>query len=317
MPITVARLTLSPTQFADLVPVEKAALEALGFRYIACDLKKGEVPPADVARAEVIIGNTSYPLREKEIAHFSQLQLVIICNSGYDHVDTHLLDERNIAWLHLPQPRAIDVSETTIMMMLDMLRRSPWQYRQFTAGHWVRNQIENTSRLAGKTVGIVGFGHIGKRVATLLAPFQPEVVLAFDPFLDDAEFIAYPVQRCVSLIELVKTCDIVTLHCSLTPSSHQCINRDVLRHARQSLRLINTARGGVVALEAVCEALENGIMSAYAVDVFPEEPLAPDHWLRHHPAVYGTPHSAGYSRDMLFHLIDEEVRVLREWLAAY
>ncbi|MBB5021151.1 NAD(P)-dependent oxidoreductase [Desulfurispira natronophila] len=313
----IARLTISPHQFNNLVSREKAAFARLGLDYICHHHRKGETPHPTVQDAHIIIPNTSYPIGKKELDAFKNLRGVLIPNSGYDHVDLEALQQRGIHWVHLPGPRAIDVCESTIMMMLDSARRSPWLYHNMEQGVWVRDQVEGTRRIRGRTIAIVGFGHIGRRLSTMLAPFEPAIIGVYDPYVAPQILESYPVRHFQHLQELVQLSDIITLHCSLTPSSRSLINHDLLQHFPANSCLINTARGPIVVEEDVRRSLDDGQLGTYATDVFAQEPLPPEHWMSKHPRVLCTPHVAGYSFEMLEQLIVDEVWAVKKWLDAW
>ncbi|ADU66046.1 D-isomer specific 2-hydroxyacid dehydrogenase NAD-binding protein [Desulfurispirillum indicum S5] len=309
----VARLTISPRQFQQLVPFEQKTLESAGFAYTCVHHEKGEIPHPAVRDAHVIIPNTSYAISAEVLAYFPNLEGILIPNSGYDHVDMAAVADRRIRWQHLPVPRSIDVSESTIMMMLDLLRKSSSIYQSMQQGHWVRNQIRGTGRLHGKDIGIIGYGVIGRRVSGMLKSFEPRSLGYYDPFVAADEVYDHAVQRYSDLKTLLSSCSVVSLHCSLTTSSQNMIDDEALSHLQPGSYLLNTARGKVVDESAVQRALNGGILAGYAADVFQDEPLGANHWMRSHPQVLCTPHIAGYTFEMLEQLVEHERAALISW----
>lgn len=309
----IARLTVSPQQFNRLVDNERQVLEQLGLRYQVHHHRNEQEPDPQVLDAQIVLVNSRYQLDTARIDKFTQLEFILIPNSGFDHVDWQYAQDKGIDCSCIPEPRCIDVSETTLMAMLESVRKSPETYDRMRQGAWHRNEIEGTSRLLDQIIGIIGVGHIGSRVCQLLRPFEPRAVLACDPFVDPDRIRALGA-RPVELDELLAHAQIISLHCSLNPGTRNMVDREFLERMHPGATLINTARGKLIDEDALKAALENGTPGAYFGDVFANEPLAADHWLRAHPRAFLSPHVSGYSFPMLSQLIAEEVRYVRRWM---
>jgi phosphoglycerate dehydrogenase-like enzyme len=150
--------------------------------------------------------------------------------------------------------------------------------------------------LCGKTLGLVGFGRIGREVARRAQAFDARVIY-FDPLVSEAgDLLA---TRCASLAELVATADIVSLHVPLTADNRQFVNDELLRQFKPGAVLVNTARGGLVDEPALARALASGRLAGAALDVLAPEPPDPNNPLLHLDNVLVTPHIAAGTRDAL------------------
>lgn len=160
--------------------------------------------------------------------------------------------------------------------------------------------------LDGRTVGLIGFGHIGRLVADMLAPFGVKIFV-YDPYVR----VTDPRVTQVSLEELLQTADFVSLHARVTPETTHLINARTLAMMKPSAHLINTARGPLVDYDALVEALQKGVIAGAALDTFHLEPLPADHPLTRLPNVTLTPHVAGSSKQVVWRAIDRLAEDLR------
>ena len=192
---------------------------------------------------------------------------------------------------------SLDVAEHTLMLMLSALRRFADFDRFVKAGSWRGiDSGTKTFTLNGKTVGIVGFGNIGRRVAALLQPFGCTVVFsdAFPPPKDVSDRLN---AQQVSLPDLFGRADLITIHVPLNPDTRNLVNAQTLALMKDTAWLINTCRGEVVDEEALFEALTGKLIAGAALDVLVKEPPAPDHPLLSLDNVLFTPHTAGVTFD--------------------
>jgi D-3-phosphoglycerate dehydrogenase/C-terminal binding protein len=178
---------------------------------------------------------------------------------------------------NVPDYGTNDVADHTMAMLLALCRRLPVYYdalRQDPVGAWVPETGGEVRRLTGATIGIVGLGRIGTAVAVRARAFGMRVVF-YDPYLPDGFDKSLQVERIASLEELVAASDFISIHAPLTPETATMIDYRVLSLVKPGATLINTARGGIVCLDAVYRALRNNRLSAFAADVLETEP--PDH----------------------------------------
>lgn len=258
-------------------------LEAAG-----CDLvvAPAHASVADLAAlshdADALLGATFRGRMDRAFLTISpHLRLVAKYTIGVDDVDLEVATELGILVTHSPtEANWGGVAEGALAMILAMLKRVRERDRHVKAGGWREPPIYGTylgrrgDGYEGITVGIVGLGRAGGRVAELLRPWNLRV-LAADPYVAPEEFARHGVER-VDLEPLLRAADVVTLHCNLTPETRGLLDRRRLALMKPTALLVNTARGSVVDLEALCAALEAGALAGAALDVLPEEPPSPD-----------------------------------------
>lgn len=204
------------------------------------------------------------PLTERVFQVTPTLKVVSRCGTGLDSVDLKAAQDYGIAVLNTPEAPAQAVAEFTMGLMLSLLRQINLVDQAVRKGEWPRLQGR---LLAAQTVGIIGIGHIGRRVAKLCQAFEAKVI-AHDPF-------ATQVPQGVTLMpleELLSSADIITLHLPYTPQTHHLLDEKVLASLKPEAVIINAARGGLIDECALIEALNSGRVSAAALDTFEQEP---------------------------------------------
>ncbi len=236
-------------------------------------------------------------------------RLVITTTSGYDNLDLELLRARGLAAARLPEARRDAVVETTLAMLLGALRGLGPLQAAAREGRWTRGELPafGLRSVAGRRVGVVGLGVIGARVAQALQALGADV-LGLDPAgLPDGVAAA-------DLETMLQTCDALTLHCDLNPSTRGLISGPRLALARPELVLVNTARGALVDTEAALDSLRGGRLGALCLDVFPAEPCP---WLSQTAALPNltlTPHAAGWHVDLPARLREGLARAVSAWV---
>jgi D-3-phosphoglycerate dehydrogenase len=210
---------------------------------------------------------------------------------GYDNVDIEAARRSGVTVTNVPDYCLDEVADHTLALILAHLRGIAAADRDVRGGGWTfpRDRIR---RLFGLRLSLLGLGGIGRRVATRARAFG-FVVTAYDPFLTDWDL--EEVARADSVTELVSNADILSLHVPLTSANRHIINADTIAAMRGRPLLVNTARGGLVDLDAATTALAEGCLSGLAIDVAEPEPLPPDHPLRAATAALVTPHMAFHS----------------------
>jgi D-3-phosphoglycerate dehydrogenase len=241
-------------------------------------------------------------LDRDRLVSMPELRIVAKYTIGVDDVDIDAATEHGIVVTHSPtEANYGGVAEGTVAFMLAILKRLAARDRAVRAGHWRSDALVGTYLGArgdgypGITVGIIGLGRIGRRVAELMAPWKISL-LAADPYIDDEVFARYGAEA-VGLEELLGRADVVSVHCQLTGETEGLIDRQRLALMKPGAVLINTARGRIVDVDAVCEALDSGRLGGAALDVFPEEPPpAGSVILRTDDRVILSPHMAAANR---------------------
>jgi D-3-phosphoglycerate dehydrogenase len=227
------------------------------------------------------------------------------CGVGLDNVDVPAATARGIRVLNLPGCNAQTMAEHTIALMLAVTRGVVNAADSVTRGHWADRAAYDRDEANGKTIGIVGLGNIGARVAGVCDALRMQVVYA-DPISRD---VHYPR---LDLPDLLATADIVTLHCALTDATRGMIDAGAIARLKPGAILVNTARGAIVDQDAVARALHAGHLAGYAADVLETEPPTPDDPLLHASNVVITPHVGSLTRSTYREICVESVRnVLR------
>lgn len=218
------------------------------------------------------------------------LKLVITATSGFDHIDWKLCEQKGITAAFTPEANANATAELTLFLMASLLRKTLTQIQNAKQGRW-REGLTRGEGLEGKTLGIVGLGRVGSKVARLAKAYDMNV-LGFDPYAPPSAFEG--LER-LSLIELLRTSDIVSLHVPLTKETKNLINLATLEEMPSGVFLINASRGAAVDESEVLVALRNGHLAGAAFDVLEREPPVYSNELLHHPRVIVTPHVGAFT----------------------
>lgn len=249
------------------------------------------------------------PLPGRVIDACDALQFIDIAFTGVDHVDLDAARRKSVTVSNASGYSTTAVAELTVCMMLSLLRNVSAVEARCRAGQTKDGLVG--CELAGKTVGIVGTGAIGLRVAALCHAFGCEVIAYSRTQRADApDYVRY-----VPLDALMTLSDVVTLHCPLTEETRGMINEQRLALMKPGAILINAARGGVVDTRALADALESGRLGGAGVDVFDSEPpLCTDHPLLHTPNTLVTPHVAFATAESMELRADIVFDNLNQWL---
>jgi D-3-phosphoglycerate dehydrogenase len=223
------------------------------------------------------------------LAGSTRLKVVGRAGIGVDNVDLAAATAAGVAVMNTPGGNANAVAEFVLGLMLAMARNIPAASASMQAGRWDKKRLGGWE-IKGRTLGIIGLGHVGRLLATRCVALGMHVV-AYDPFLSEAGVAAAGADK-VDLATLFQRSDVITCHTPLTPKTKGMIGPAAFKKMKRGAVLINAARGGVVDEMALFEALQAGRVSGAALDVFAEEPPAADHPLRSHPGVILTPHLA-------------------------
>lgn len=252
------------------------------------------------------------PLPGRVIDACDALQFIDIAFTGVDHVDLDAARRKSVTVSNASGYSTTAVAELTVCMMLSLLRNVSAVEARCRAGQTKDGLVG--CELAGKTVGIVGTGAIGLRVAALCHAFGCEVIAYSRTQRADApDYVRY-----VPLDALMTLSDVVTLHCPLTEETRGMINEQRLALMKPGAILINAARGGVVDTRALADALESGRLGGAGVDVFDSEPpLCTDHPLLHTPNTLVTPHVAFATAESMELRADIVFDNLNQWLQGH
>jgi D-3-phosphoglycerate dehydrogenase len=253
------------------------------------------------------------PLTARVIGQLHPCRVITRYGIGVDNIDVAAASQAGIWVTNVPGFCAAELAEHSMAMVLSLIRRIPRLDASVRAGGWETIGIMRPTRQLSKlTIGLVGFGHVGRDVARLARAFGM-TVLATAPRTTSDEMAAHGVTS-VSLDELLARSDVVTLHLPLTPASRHLIDAAHLRLMKPSAILINTSRGPIVDESGLIDALQEGRLAGAGLDVLETEPPRGDNPLLAMDNVILTPHAAYYSDDSLAFLqtavAEEVVRVL-------
>jgi D-3-phosphoglycerate dehydrogenase len=251
---------------------------------------------ATAADAAGILFRGGPPCTEALMAACPRLRVVGRHGVGLDTVDIPAATRLGVAVVHAPASNSQAVAEHALMLMLACVKRAFANDRMTRAGDWsARHEVHNTE-LAGKTLGIVGIGNIGRRVARFAGAIGMRV-LACDPYVAPDEVRRRGAEPVGSLEELLPQVDVLTCHTPLTPETRHMINDKTLALLRPGSVFVNTSRGGVQEERAVFEALVTGRLGAAGLDVFETEPSPLDNPLFNLDTVVCSSHIAGVTRE--------------------
>ena len=228
------------------------------------------------------------------------LKVVSRFGVGVDSIDIDAATELGVMVCNVPGSNTTEVADHAMSLLLLMTRRLYEAITNTRAGAWADDPqaraVLNPSmrRLAGQTIGIVGFGNIGRAFATRVRGFGVNRILAFDPYVNQLAADLYGVQL-VDFETLTGEADCISIHCSATDESRYLFNAETFRRMKSTALLVNAARGPIVNEEALADALESGEIEAAAIDVTEIEPLPSDSRLLRIPNCYVTPHVAAMS----------------------
>jgi D-3-phosphoglycerate dehydrogenase / 2-oxoglutarate reductase len=234
------------------------------------------------------------------MAELPELRMVGRYGVGYDIVDVEAARERGVWVANVPDYGTEEVAVHALSMALSLLRHLPLYDRDVKAGRWHSASTGPLYRLKNSTLGVVGLGRIGGTFARRASPWFGRT-LGCDPYLEDDAWLE-GVER-ASLEEVFSESLVVSLHPPLTDETREFIDRGLLERMQDGSYLVNTARGGLVVMDDLLWALEEGPLAGAGLDVLPQEPPPQDHPLLSNPNVILTPHAAFYSVEA-----EEEVR---------
>jgi D-3-phosphoglycerate dehydrogenase / 2-oxoglutarate reductase len=242
---------------------------------------------AQLAEAEALIVRGDAFVTADDIAAAPKLRVIGRSGVGVDNIDLTAAAARGIPVVIAPGPAARAVAEGALAFAFALLKRLPELGAAVRAGDWAARDRVEVLDVAGATMGIVGYGRIGRELGDLARALGMHV-LAHDPDVDDA---ATPLDA------LFANAEIVSLHAPLTDETRGLVGPELLAQANTGLILVNTARGALVSsLDDLLAALESGRLGGVGLDVFEEEPPDPSHPLFVHPRVLVTPHALGLTR---------------------
>lgn len=286
-----------------------AGFEALGDVTVYEHTKADEVA-ARIAGAQVVYTNKT-PLTRATLEDARELRFIGVLATGFNVVDIEAARERGIPVSNIPTYGTQAVAQYVFALLLEICHRVGHHAEAVQAGRWTNGRDfcfwdYPLMELSGKTMGIVGYGRIGKATAQIARAFGMRVV-AYDAFVKAPEVLP--------LNDVLAQADVLSLHCPLTPENTGMVNRETIGRMKDGVILINTARGPLIQEDALREALVDGKVYAAALDVVSAEPIRPDNPLLGLDNCLITPHIAWASRESRQRLMDIAVANLEAFLS--
>ena len=297
---------------------EEEQFKALGVDFAYDQLKLGS--PEQILNlagdADIVIVNMA-KMNAEVIAGLRRCKLMIRHGVGYDNVDVAAVTARNIAFSYVPDYCVEEVAEQAVMLIFACQRKLLLQnrllYDSAAKGTWVFDPIYPVYRLSGKTLGIVGFGRIGAAVRQMMQGFRMRLLVC-DPYLSEERKKECGIET-LPLDHVLKESDVVTIHTPLNRETHHLIDEPQLQLMKRSAILVNTARGGVVNLQALDKALREGWIAHAGIDVYEEkEPPDADLPLLHNERAICTPHLSWLSEEAGWSIREKIVEDVRRYV---
>ena len=282
-----------------------------GFRAAFLPAQTQEALQNEIAGAEYLLAGGRLKITREALDQAGSLRMIQRSGVGLDALDLDAIREKGLPLYVNQGVNAESVAEHALLLILASLRRLPEIDRNTKNGIWKKQeQGVRTAELKGKTVGIVGMGHIARILAELLRPFHVRL-LYHSRSRADAAFERQTGLQWAELPALLANADVITLHCALTPETRHLIREETLAQVKPGAILVNTARGALVDTAALAEALRSGRLSFAALDVHEQEPIPADYVLKELDNVILTPHVAGVTADSFRAMMHEAFRNIR------
>jgi len=292
-------------------------------RKLGCYVKRFEVPKNISGRElakilagyQFVIASVTPQYSRDFFENNDDVVMIVRHGIGVDNIDLKAAEEHGVIVARVPGRREREaVAEHTIALLLSALRWIPQAYNAVRHGKWGERAKFVGKEISNLTVGIVGLGNIGSRVAEILSKGFGAKIIVYDPYVPEEKIRKLGYERACSLKELFSKCDVVSLHAVLTDETYHMVNRDVLMNARKSVIIVNTARGELIEQKALIEAIEKGIVASVAMDVVEHEPIDKNHPLLKYENVIITPHIAAYTWEAIRGMDEAMVEAIKSFL---
>ena len=248
---------------------------------------KEDALAAKIAGFDALVIRSGSKVTKKVIEAADRLRVIGRAGIGVDNVDVGAASKRGIVVMNTPTGNAVTTAEHAIALLMSLARKIPQATASMKAGKWEKSKLQGRE-LAGKTLGILGLGNIGRIVADRAKGLRMNVI-AFDPVLS-ADRAAQLGVELVPLEDLFRRADAITAHTPLTAETRGVVNDETIAKMKKGVLLVNCSRGGVYDEAALVRGLESGHLGGVALDVFVEEPVLAGHALVAHPNAIVTPH---------------------------
>ena len=293
------------------IELERALFNEAGIDVAIAQCKSEDDVIAHGGRCRAILLQYA-PITDRVLAQLPDVGIISRIGAGYDTIDAAACEKRGVWLANSPDYGVGEVATHALALALAAIRNVVAYHRDISAGEWHFLSSGALRRPSELTLGIVGLGRIGKRMAHVSRNVFKRVI-GCDPYLIDGDFPPY-VERMRGLQALAAQSDIVSLHTPLTDETRGFIGAAFFAAAKRGFTLVNTSRGAVVDLPDLIAALDSGIVGTAALDVLPTEPVPRDSPLLSHPRVILTPHAAFFSVEAERELRHKAAQNIVSWL---
>lgn len=284
------KILITDYDFSD-IELESALYRAAGIELVAAQCRTEDEVIAASAGCQGLLVQYA-PVNARVFAARPEIRIVSRYGAGFDTINTADAKQYGVWVANSPDYGVGEVATHALAMTLALVRHIAFYDRDVKAGKWHFTTAGRMQRVSDMTVGILGLGRIGKRMAHISRNSFKRVI-ACDPYIIDGDFPAY-VER-VTKEELFEQSDAISLHVPLSDETRGMIDSALLKRMKPTSVLVNTARGAIVNIDDLVEALDAGRLDGAALDVLPVEPPDIDARIVQHPRVLLTPHAAFYS----------------------
>ena len=264
-----------------------AALREAGLEVDYCPKISREELLDVIGGYDALIVRSATKVNEELYTHATNLRVVGRAGNGVDNIEMEGASKRGIIVANTPDANTVTTAEHTISLLLASNRKIVQGNAKIHAGEWGRDGLKG-SELYGKTLGIIGLGRIGSKVCVRMKAFGMKVI-AYDPYIADERFERFGAEKRETLEDLMRECDFLSIHTPKTWETMGMVGKEQFAIAKDGLRVVNCARGGLYDEEALYEALESGKVATAAIDVLKDEPNLTTPLLKN-PNVIFTPH---------------------------
>ncbi|WP_417732637.1 phosphoglycerate dehydrogenase [Rosistilla oblonga] len=272
---------------------------------------KGEELRQALTEYDGAILRSGVKITPESVAGNTRLKALVRAGVGTDNIDKPAATRQGIVVMNTPTGNTVSTAEHAFALMMSLSRNIAAANQSLVEGRWDR-KLYMGNQLAGKTLGIVGMGRIGREVASRAKAFEMRVV-GYDPFLTEEQAAKLGIDYAATVDDLLPQIDYLTVHTPLTPETTNLVSKANLEKLKPGVRLINAARGGIYDEEALIEGLDSGKIGGVALDVYPNEPCT-DSPLFGRPNVVCTPHLGASTEEAQTQVAVEGIHLLTNFL---
>lgn len=313
------RVLITEIVFPDLTP-ERSVFEENGIEMIVTEAGSPDeiIREADGQRVDALLTATHIPITDAVFEEIDTLRTVSSYGIGVDHIDLEAATNHDVTVTNVPDYGVEEVSTHAVALLLSVTRSVPQYNEHVSNGSWDWEDEQPIERLQGKTLGLVAFGKIARRVSEKVSGFDFEVI-TYDPYVSEATAEDYGVEK-VGFDELLRRSDLLSTHTPLTEETRQLFDMDAFRAMKETAIFVNTSRGGIVDESDLYDAIVGDEISGAALDVMEEEPPDGSPLIELDDVII-TPHAAWYSEQSMEELqrkaAEEVVNVLQSGTPRY